>query len=335
MKRINKENVKSILLISLSNLGDIILTTPVLDKLCNEFSGAEIDVVTSVVGKEVFASHNRVAKVIVYKKRQNLRDRIRFIKDLRIAKYDLVIDLKNSFLPYLIGSKYRSSLISSTIFSLKNIKKSLHKKDEHLSKIIPFVKDSFKDSHFFVPIREKDKEFIHKILESVSHEHIVIISPGAKSHLKRWDAKKYALLSDRLVSELGCKVFVVGNDDDLEVVDKFLLSAKEPVTDLCGKTSIGALSLLMKRAALVITNDSAPLHIASSVNAHVIAIFGPTDEKKYGPLSKLNRVIKPIAQCRPCEEALCKIGPDEGCIQRITVEEVFEKAKEFFQNKWE
>ncbi|MDD3089741.1 MAG: glycosyltransferase family 9 protein, partial [Candidatus Omnitrophica bacterium] len=78
----------------------------------------------------------------------------------------------------------------------------------------------------------------------------------------------------------------------------------------------------------VVTNDSAPLHVASAVNTPTVAIFGPTDERRYGPLSVKSRVVTPSVPCRPCGRALCSTGPDEGCISQISVNEVFRAAKE-------
>jgi len=101
----------------------------------------------------------------------------------------------------------------------------------------------------------------------------------------------------------------------------------EKALNLCGKTTIGELACLMDRCDLVITNDSAPLHIASAVNSPSLALFGPSDEKKYGPLSDKNIVVKTSPRCRPCEKALCHAGPEEGCMPEIEVEEVFNAAR--------
>jgi ADP-heptose:LPS heptosyltransferase len=131
-----------------------------------------------------------------------------------------------------------------------------------------------------------------------------------------------------LAEELDCLVLICGNEDDRDVVKQVVSFAEKEHVDLCCKTSIGVLSELMRRSDIVITNDSAPLHMASAVNAPTIAIFGPSDESKYGPLSEKSRVLKPDIPCRPCGKALCAIGPDEGCIGRVNVDEVFEAAKE-------
>jgi ADP-heptose:LPS heptosyltransferase len=185
---------------------------------------------------------------------------------------------------------------------------------------------------FFVPVSPAEKEYADELLRKAGSKKKIIINPGAKSHLKRWPAVKYAELSDRLITELGSSVFVTGNEDDIEVISSFKSSIKEKVEDISCRTTIGSLMALISGADLVITNDSAPLHIASAAGTPVIAIFGPSDEKKYGPLSGGSLVLKPDVSCRPCSKALCGKGPDEGCISGVKTEDVFQAAKKVLRS---
>jgi heptosyltransferase-2 len=317
----DKSQVKKILLITLSNLGDIVLTTPVLEKLCDEFPGSSIDVVTSPTGKEFFKTHPVLRRSIIYKKGWSLRERLEHFLELRREKYDLVVDLKNTLVPYLLKAKFRTGFCGP-------FTAGRHKKEEHLAKLAALGLDAFSDNRFFVPVSEEDKHLADSILPQESGEKAVVMNPGAKSHLKRWGASNFAALADRLTGELGCTVLICGNEDDRDVVEEVMSLVKGQARNLCCKTSIGVLSEIMRRSALVVTNDSAPLHLASAVNAPTVAIFGPSSELKYGPLAGKSRAIKPDISCRPCERALCAIGPDEGCIMRVTVEQVFDAAKE-------
>ncbi len=330
---INKFDIHKILLITLSNLGDIILTTPVFEKLHDEFPEAKIDIITGPAGKEIFARHPAVGKIEEHKKHQSLADRARQAMELRLRRYDIVVDLKESLIPYLVGAKHRPSLMPLMFRGQRTGDRGqrMHKRDEHLAKLSGLGMDVFSGARFFLPASDDEREFVNETVSAVHTPKVVVMNPGAKSHLKRWDAAKYAELADRLTAELGVSVFVVGTRDDLDVVGRFMALAKTKVTDLCCGTTIGALAELMRRANLVITNDSAPLHMASAVNAPTVAIFGPTDERKYGPLASKSAVLKPAVPCRPCGKALCAVGPDEGCISRVSVDEVFEAAKRLLE----
>jgi len=324
----DKDKVKKILFISLSNLGDIILTTPVFQKLCAEFPGARIDVIVGKAGREIFSGHASTRNVMTPDNHRSLGERMKSLAAIRREKYDLIVDLKSTLVPFLSGARYRTGLY--TMSKRRSRKFPVHKKQEHLLKL-GRLGIATNGSEFFIPVTERDKEFVDEILKEKRGKKIVILNPGAKSHLKRWDVRKYAELSDKLVKELGCAVFVTGNEDDKSVIKCFLSSVVLPVADLSGRTTIGALTELMRRADLVITNDSAPLHMASAAGAPTLAIFGPSDERKYGPLSLKSRVMRPDVACRPCEKALCAVGPDEGCISRVGLDEVFRAARELLE----
>ena len=323
---IGKNSIKKILLITLSNLGDIILTTPVFKELIYKFPEAKIDIITGKPGEEIFAAHPSVRNIMFHVKHKTLFQRILQAVKLRDARYDLVVDLKNSMLPYVIGAKYKTSLFHP--FKKEYFKKnklSSHKVNEHLYKLVRFGFDPFKGCTFFAPRDEPKAAELIGIRQDGSKN--VIINPGSRSHLKRWPAEKFVELSDRLTRDLNCNIYISGNNDDKEAVDNLMAKIEKPVVNLCGSTSLGVLAVLMSKFDLVITNDSAPLHLASAVNAPTVAIFGPTDEKKYGPLADKSKVVKPYKKCRPCEKALCTVGPDEGCIIEVTVDEVFEAAR--------
>jgi heptosyltransferase II len=324
-----KEEVNTILFITLSNLGDIILTTPVITKLHREFPLALIDVVTGPPGEPIFKSYTAVRDVIVRRKRSTFSERISEIRTWRDRKYDVVVDLKNSLVPYLTASKRHTSLFLRE-------RSGEHKRDTHLSRLRSLGVDNREGADFFIPVSREEMEFTSGVLAGAVTStgfggKTVIVNPGAKSHLKRWGCAKYASLADRLISELGCTVLVTGNEDDKDVVKNTLKKMEQRPVDICGKTSLGSLFEVMRRSDLVITNDSAPLHVASAANAPTIAVFGPSDERKYGPLAEKSVVVKPSVPCRPCEKALCATGPDEGCISGISVDEVFAAAKRILQ----
>lgn len=327
--KINKKDIKKILFISLSNIGDIILTTPVFMKLHETYPKAGIDVVTGMVGREIFAPHSAVRNVFVPERPRSFKKRLKELAIFRKNKYDMVVDMKNSLIPYLVGAKYYSNIelnIGKLLF-----KKTMHKKEEHLNKIKNITENPFRENKFFIPITISEKEYIDKEISKI--KKIVTINPGAKNHMKRWAVSKYAHLADKLVSELNAKIIFTGSKEDSETINSVILKMKREYINLCAKTSLGALSELIKRSDLIITNDSAPLHIASAVNSPTIAIFGPTDEKKYGPLSKINAVLKSDKKCRPCNKSGCRKGFPDGCISDVKVEDVFNIAKRILKEE--
>ncbi|MDP3789461.1 MAG: glycosyltransferase family 9 protein, partial [Candidatus Omnitrophota bacterium] len=297
--KIDKSKVKRILFITLSNIGDIVLTTPVISVLSEHFPDARLDVMVGPNGEELFRKHPAVFKVIVYNKRVLLREKQRLIRKLRKVKYDLIVDMRNSLFPFLLGARYRTSPI-------QNIPRTVrHKKKQHLWKLKTIGLD-VDDAPFCLHIAKEDLNFVEKIIEGLDKTRpIVAVSPGAKSEIKRWTKKGYTELISRLAGELSAHVIIVGDKIDKVLVKDIISALKIDIVDLSGKTTLSQLAALLKKSHLVITNDSAPMHIGVAVGTKVLAIFGPTDPRLYGPTGRDDRVMKKRLHCSPCEKAQC------------------------------
>ncbi len=158
---------------------------------------------------------------------------------------------------------------------------------------------------------------------------LIVISPGARSHIKRWSAEGFARVADRLMTEAGAQVVFVGEPDEEPIVDDILGLMRQRAVSAVGLTTIRQSGALMRRARLVITNDSASLHLASALRVPTVAIFGPTDERKYGPTAPAHRTVRRRLFCAPCERALCRFNHE--CMRFITPEEVVRAATELLQ----
>ncbi len=322
--RIDSSKVKRILFITLSNVGDAVLTTPVMDVLIKRFPDARVDVLLSPGVKDIFEKNPDVSKIYVYNKKHSVFEKYRLFKKLRGIRYDMIADMKNTIFPVLLMPKYR------TVY-FRNENQKLHKKDAHLA-ILSRMGIDVSSAAFNFFIAPGDTAIAEKFSKDAGPRGYVVINAGAKSHMKRWPSEKFGELADRLMSELGVKVALVGADggarhpdSDRVVVDNVKKTMKLQASDLVGKTSVGELAQLLKHAKCVITNDSGPLHIASAVNASTVAIFGPTDPVKYGPLAEKSVVIRSSRSCLPCQAAEC--GKGNLCLSDVTVQEVFESVR--------
>lgn len=315
----NREEIKRILLISLSNIGDIILTLPVLSALKTEFSKARIDVMAGPNGMEIFRNHPFTAAFLEYDKFARLQEKQALIRDLRKNRYDLIVDLRNSLLPFLIGSRYRSPAVPS------HSRRPAHKKLQHLKKLKALGLDC-DNAPFCFYIDDKDREFVSGLLNGLDIKSpFVVVSPGAKSHIKRWTKEGFATACDRIIAELGMGVLMVGDAQDRKIIAQIMPLMKGRAVDLSGRLDLRQLGALIEKANLLITNDSAPMHIGSSLGAKVLAIFGPTDPEKYGPTHNGSVIIRREMPCAPCEMAQCRENYE--CMKLITADEVFNAVK--------
>ena len=161
---------------------------------------------------------------------------------------------------------------------------------------------------------------------------LVIICPGARSHIKRWTTDGLARVAERLVAELQADVVLSGEPDEATVIEEVATRMRHRAHSAVGLTTIRQLGVLMRRAQLVITNDSASLHLASAVGVPTVALFGPTDPEKYGPTSPSSRTIRRTLFCSPCEQSLCRFSHE--CMRFISADEVYEAARQLLAG-WE
>jgi heptosyltransferase-2 len=317
--QIDKPLVKRMLVITLSNVGDVILTTPVIRLLAKEFPDSRIDIMCGPSGKAIFEKDPRIFKTIIYDKHLPMVQKRRLQLKLGKLSYDLIVDLKNTIFPLLLGPKFRTATIQ------RFPKSVTHSAKRHLYRLASLgIKNLAEEPYIYIP--PEDEAYVSNLLKDNNiREPIVVINPGAKSHLKRWMPEGFAEVADRLVEECGASVVFVGMDEDKEVVAKILFKMKKKSCNLVGKTNIRQLAALLKKAKLLITNDSAPLHLGCAVKTKVLAIFGPTDPDKYGPTGDLDIVMSTKLSCSPCESATCKYSYE--CMKLIAAQEVFETAK--------
>jgi len=328
MRKIDKEKVKKILFITLSNVGDVILTTPVLEVLAGEFPDAVSDILVGPQGKDVFMGHERVREIIIYDKKASWAEKFKLFLRLLKNRYDMVVDLRNTVLPIVLFPKYKTNPLRH------KKKKSLHKKDIHLSRVKEMGIDTSR-SRIRIPVPEEDRAYVDKLLCSLGSMPFVILGPGAKSHVKRWPLKNFAKLADNIKKELSHETILIGDDKDKVVIQRILFYMKTKPINFIEKTNIRQLAYLIKKAKLLITNDSAPLHAGSAVGAPILAFFGPTDEKKYGPAGNgKSKVLRKNLKCAPCEVAQCvNYGNKYECLNAISVEEAFRAVKELLGNR--
>jgi len=315
-------NVRKIVFITLSNVGDVILTLPVLSALKDNFKDAFIDVVSGPRPEHVFKKDPRINRIFIYDKHAGLNDKIEFIKKLRNERYDLAVDMRSSLIPILIGAKNRTSMIicRGQACLPPTFK---HKRLVHLDRLRPLGIKYREQRNIYID--EKDRQGIESLLKDkgVEKEDIIIgISPGSRSPLKQWHKQGFVEVIKDILKQLEYKVILIGDINEAALSEKISQEVNHPnLIDLTGKTSLNELFALIERFKLLITGDNASLHIASDLGVRVIAIFGPTDPEEYGPQDHEDIVIRKNLKCSPCKKAVCRLGTHE-CMESISAEEI-------------
>jgi heptosyltransferase-2 len=316
-------NVRKILFITLSNIGDVILTLPVLSALKDNFPDASIDVVVGPRPEQIFKKDPRIGRVFVYDKHAKLKDKMKFMTMLKAEKYDLAMDMKTSLLPILIAAKNRSGLFFKPKSGIK------HKRLIHLESLMPFGIKYKEQKNIYIDGESRNK--ISGILEDnkVSGADMLIgVNPGSRSHLKQWEKQGFVDVINSVIKNPRNKIVLIGDGNDAGLSKDIADAVNKPdrLIDLTGKTNLNELCALIEKFSLLLTCDSAGLHIASDLGVKIVAIFGPTDPKEYGPRGDKDIVIRKDLECSPCKKAQCKFGTHE-CMNSIAVEEVLKAVE--------
>jgi len=331
----------NILIVKLSAIGDVIHTLPSLTSLRRLYPRAHITWVVEEAAADLILNHPQLDKVLVshrktwmknFKKGQfkkNYGEVTQFVRDLRKRPYDLVIDFhglfKSSIIVFLSGGKrklgYDSLQELSGLFLTEKIPEDMdkHAVDRYLDFPL-YLGAKKKKVEFILPSSADTENKVKLLLDDyeLQENKFVAINPIAYWDTKLWDNEKFAKLADLIQDKLKIKVIFTGSES--KSIEEITSKMESKGINLGGKTSLMQLACLFKKALMVITTDSGPMHLAAAVETPVIAIFGPTDPSRTGPYGKGHTIIRTNLSCSPCFLKKCKTT---NCMKNITPEQVY------------
>ncbi|MDP3732673.1 MAG: lipopolysaccharide heptosyltransferase II [Candidatus Omnitrophota bacterium] len=318
--------VNKILFITLSNIGDVILTLPVLDALRERFPQSKVTVMVGPRAKEIFAANPYIHKLIIYDKYMSLRKKIKLFFILKKEGFDLVVDLRNTLYGALLPARFRTSAFLQIPSNIRHMKeRNLYRLCRAL-KMRPSTVYTTTNKSLF--ISQQDKDYTNHLLEKSninSKDNIVIIAAVAKGAARRWKKENFVRLCEGLNGDY--KVILTGTESDKPVTQYIRNNCLGEIFDFAGLTNLTQLAYLMQRSSLLVACDTGVLHLASYLDVSVLALFGASDDKKYGPWSKKNTaVVSRELFCRPCEEAQCRFG-NVDCMRLIKAEDALKQAR--------
>jgi len=322
MHELKMPQVKTFLVIQTAFLGDAVLATALLEKLHAFFPDAEIDLVVRKGNDGLFVGHPFLHKLYVWDKRNGkTRDLFRVIGDLRRTKYDHIINCQRFFSTGLMTVLARgkekigydknplSFLFSRTVKHLIGDPsaplrvantKAPHEVDR-LNALIEHLTDGARPLPRLYPSTIHHAELDGR-MSTWSHGHMpyICIAPASVWFTKQWPEAKWIDLIKSLPAEK--RVQLIGAPGDVPMCERIAKAAGRGEI-LAGKLSLLGTAAMMQKATMNYVNDSAPLHIASAMNAPVTAIFCSTVPSfGFGPLNANGRVVETNEKldCRPC-----------------------------------
>lgn len=331
--------MKNILVIKLRYIGDILLATPVLRALRDRFPEARLTMAVNRGTEEILKRNPDIDDVVVVNRGALLRQ-IRFLRELRRRRFDCVIDLTDgdraailarvTGAPVRVGFNEEHRWRGLLYTSLATPGRLVHRVERDLQAVRVLGIEP-KTSTPVLRTSEEDEGGAGGILrgegieESPPGPPLIMLHPGARYWFKAWPAERYAELADRLVESLGCRVLVGGDGGDREIAQTIRARARSSPAVLAGRTSLLQLAAILKRCVLFVGNDNGPMHIAAAMGTPVVALFGPSDPKVWGPCGDRIVALYKGLDCHQCFHPTCRRG-EENCMKQIAVEEVFAEA---------
>jgi heptosyltransferase-1 len=333
--KLDLASIKKILLIRLRRIGDVVMTTPALATLRQEFPEAHITYVVEAPYRDLVEGHPALDEVFVLPRKPRNREFLRYIQKLRRQRFDLLLDFHGGPRAYQLSLfararfkigyriKYRRFVYDIRIprepavgiwHSVENHFQLVKALNEDLSSIPPLS---------LAPVQEREKENVgHQLSQLGLHpQRFLVLHIGAGNHFRDWGEANLSALLKKLLLLPHTAVVLIGGPEDHKKAKALLEAHPQHLYSLVGKLNLREVKELISQAALFIGPDSGPMHIAATTSTPIVAYFGPTLPSHFGPWQTQASILEKDFDCRPCPQREC-LHKDYRCLQTITPEDV-------------
>ena len=327
---------RRILLIKPSAIGDVVHALPILNLLRRRWPDAHIAWLLTPACANLLEGHPLLDQIILFERGKlargwrepaAARGLFSFMKGLRGGEFDLVVDLQGLFrsgwfawqthAPVRIGFGNGREL--SPLFYTHRVDVGApeqHAVDRYL-KVAAALGCGDSPVQFPLHVSDDDRRHVDSLVPR--DRPYAVLVPGTNWATKRWPTEKFASLVKPLRQRFGLATVVAGAPNELALANQVGGDA-----NVAGKTTLRQLVALLDRAALVIANDSGPMHIASALGKPLVTLFGPTNPLRTGPYWRDDAVLRLDIPCSPCYSRRCS---HQSCLRWLETEAVLVMAE--------
>jgi heptosyltransferase I len=338
-----------ILIIKPSSLGDIVHALPTFSALQWTFPSAQIDWLVKAQWAGLLERVEGIGRI--WRIPPGLRGWASMIRPLRATAFDVIVDLqgllRTGVMGWLAGASRRIGFTNaregSRWFYTETVPVptvEMHAVDRYLlvAATLGARRPSSRELSFGLKPLAEDRRTIAELLGAhglQSGDRWIAISPAARWQTKHWPVESFARTADRIQDEGLGRVALIGSVEDRPTARELLRLMRTPALDLTGATPLWLLPALLESTAMLVTNDSGPMHVAAAVGTPVVALFGPTSATRTGPYGASHIVLQEALPCSPCFSRRCGNPVDRECLMRITPDRVVSAVRERLKVKVE
>ncbi len=326
--RIDKSGIHRVLVVKPRAIGDVLLSTAVLPDLRREFPRARIDFLVEKFAAPAVEGNPGLDEVITYRTKSD--SSVSIISNVRKRHYDLVIDLfsnpRTAVITLLSGAKYRVGFPFKWRKFAYNVVVPPRGGDVHN---VEFNLDALRRLGIEVTssapafyLDDRSQEFASAFLtgSGLQAGKFISINIGGGWQIKRWPIEKFTGLCRMIDARLHRQVVVLyGPSEEADAAN----IARSSGAILAPQTSLKEMGAILKASALLVTNDSGPMHIAAALGVPTLAIFGPTSPRLQGPYGNASEIVRnETLECLECNLTECPIG--NPCMKELDAETVYD-----------
>ncbi len=342
------DGARRILLVKPSALGDVVHTLPVVATLKRRYPQAALDWLVEEESAPLVAGHPAVDRLVVSGRRRWLRQLRRgadvstalgeigtFVRELRRRRYDAVLDLqgllKSALYVIAAGAPVRVGLADARegarwvlTHRVAVPPQPVHAVERYLALAAAVdARDVVRD--FTIPLVSEDVTAAQHLVADLPRPRVAL-HPATRWETKLWEVERWRTVAAALTAE-GVGVVVTGGAADAAVAAALCEGLRPAPRSLAGRVALKGLAAVFRSVDLVVTVDSGPMHIAAAVGTPVVALFGPTDPARTGPLGP-GRVLRQPLPCSPCLQRTCRIAETRKCMRDLDVASVLAAVRD-------
>ncbi len=297
-------NWRRILLIRSDRLGDMVCALPAIDALRAARPDAKIDLLASPLNAQLAEGRPSVSEILL----DGGEPLPRLIRRLRSRRYDAVFALQSCARTHLIaglsGARERFGYTGKPLHRLLTRTlpgggpdEAIHETERNLR----LVETAGVQPSNRIPrltLNEQEHAFAERWLQKRGLETnaaLIGAHPGASDPTRQYPVERFAFAADALVKRAdGAALIAFAGPADIAEARRFVEAAATRA-EIAQNMSIREAAALMSRCRLLFVNASGPMHIAGALSVPLVAVFGPTDPRRWAPVGSVNRVVEPSA----------------------------------------